>query len=79
MQQVMLFGEGHNGEVYDVKDGIREIRYIPDVPFPLEAIVFTINHYRSVNGETYLIGYHGKKPFIADVEEAIQRFKPTPV
>lgn len=79
MQHLMLFGEGHNGEVYDVKDGIREIRYIPDVPFPLEAIVFTINHYRSVNGETYLIGYHGEEPLIADIEEAILRFKPTPV
>ena len=79
MQQVMLFGEGHNGEVYDVKDGIREIRYIPDAPFPLEAIVFTVNHYRSGNGETYLIGYHGEEPLIAEVEEAIQRFKPIPV
>ena len=79
MQQVMLFGESHNGEVYDVKDGIRKIRYIPDVPFPLEAIVFTINHYRSGNGETYLIGYHVEQPLITDIEEAILRFKPTPV
>jgi len=79
MQQVMLFGEGRNGEVYEIEDGRREIRYIPDETFPLGEISFTVNKYISDNGEMYLIGYHGKEPLMPDVEDAIQRFKPIPI
>ncbi|MEH4798318.1 hypothetical protein PO472_05630 [Atlantibacter hermannii] len=79
MQQVMLFGEGRNGEVYDIEDGRREIRYIPDETFPLGEVIFIINEYLSGNGEKYLIGYLGRKPLMPEVEDAIQRFNPTPI
>lgn len=79
MQQVMLFGEGRNGEVYDIEDGRREFRYIPDETFPLGEVLFVVNQYISDNGETYLVGYIGREPLMPDVEEAIQQFNPTPI
>lgn len=79
MQEVMLFGEGHNGEVYDIEDGRREIRYIPQETFPLGEIVFVVYEYLSGNGNKYLVGYHGDEPLVPDVEDAIHRFEPTPI
>lgn len=79
MQQFMLFGEGRNGEVHEIKDGAREFRYIPDDTFPRGEILFTINQHRSGNGDIYLVGYHEQEPSIADIEDAIQRFNPTPI
>lgn len=79
MQDVMLFGEGRNGEVYKIKEGRREIRYTPDKTFPLGEIVFIIKEYLSDDGEMYLVGYHGREPLMPDVEEAIQLFKPIPI
>ena len=79
MQQVMLFGEGRNGEVYDIEDGRREFRYIPDETFPLGEVLFVVNQYISENGEMYLVGYHWREPLKPDIEEAIQRFNPTPI
>ncbi|HCB3503287.1 TPA: hypothetical protein MYV51_003143 [Citrobacter amalonaticus] len=79
MQQVMLFGEGRNGEVYEVEDGCREIHYTPDKTFPLGKVVFKITEYTSEDGEMYLIGYHGREPLTPDVEDAIQRYKPIPI
>ncbi|WP_212023849.1 hypothetical protein [Citrobacter portucalensis] len=79
MQDVMLFGEGRNGEVYEIEDRRREIRYTPDKTFPLGEVVFIINEYLSDNGEVYLVGHHGREPLMPDVEDAIQRFKPIPI
>jgi len=80
MQQVMLFGEGWNGEVRDIEDGLREFSYIPNLQDPrLREVLFIINNYISDNGEMYLIGYHGREPLMPDVEEAILRFHPNPI
>nr|WP_279116725.1 hypothetical protein [Enterobacter soli] len=79
MRQVMLFGEGRNGEVFDIEEGRHEIRYIPDETFPLGGVVYTIYEHRSDNGKMYLVGYHGFKPSMPDVEDAIQRFQPLPI
>lgn len=79
MQQCMLFGEGRNGEVFEIEDGARELRHIPDDTFPLGEILFTINQYRSGNGDIYLFGYHEKEPSTTDIEDAILRFNPAPI
>lgn len=79
MQDVMLFGEGRNGEVYKIKDGRREIHYTPDETFPLGEVVFIIKEYQSDDGEMYLVGYHGREPLMPDVEDAIQRYNPIPI
>lgn len=79
MQQVMLFGEGRNGEVREIEDGLRKRRYIPDETFPLGEVVFIIKEYQSDDGEMYLVGYHGREPLPPDVEDAIQRYKPIPI
>ncbi|ENL8725216.1 hypothetical protein AB6I73_000051 [Citrobacter amalonaticus] len=79
MQQVMLFGEGRNGEVREIEDGRRKLRYIPDETFPLGEVVFIIKEYQSDDGEMYLVGYHDREPLMPDVEDAIQRYKPIPI
>lgn len=79
MQEVMLFGEGRNGEVYEIEDGLRNFRYIPDGTFPLGEVVFIIKEYQSDDGEMYLVGYYGREPLMPDVEDAIQRYKPIPI
>lgn len=79
MQQFMLFGEGLNGEVHEIEDGVREFRRIPDETFPRGGVIFTINQHHSGNGDVYLFGYHGQEPLIADIEQAILLFKPNPI
>lgn len=80
MHNVMLFGEGWNGEVRDVEEGLRELRYIPPHQDPqLRELIFTIVNYISENGGVYLLGYHGKEPLSPDVEDAIFRNKPRPI
>ncbi|TBL95380.1 hypothetical protein [Hafnia alvei] len=80
MQHVMLFGEGWNGEVRDVEAGMQEFRYIPNQQDPhLREVLFTIKKYISDDGEMYLVGYFGKEPLMPDVEEAIFKYKPTPI
>lgn len=79
MQQVMLFGEGRNGDVYEIEDGLRVFRFIPDETFPLGEVLFIIDEHRSDNGDMYLVGYHGSEPLTQDVEDAIKQFHPTPI
>ncbi|WP_414667410.1 hypothetical protein [Escherichia coli] len=80
MQNVMLFGEGWGGEVRDVEQGMRELRYIPNLQDPrLREVVFSIVNYISDNGDMYLVGFRGKEPLPPDVEEAILRYNPRPI
>jgi len=76
----MLFGEGWNGEVRDIEEGRREYRYIPSQKDPyLREVLFTIKDYISETRDKYLVGYHGSEPLMSDVEEAIFKYKPTPI
>ena len=80
MHNVMLFGEGWNGEVRDVEEGARNLLYIPNPQDPrFREVAFTIVDYISDNGNMYLVGFHGQEPLMPDVEEAILRNNPRPV
>ena len=79
MRDVMLFGEGWNGEVRQVEDGVQRYNYIPQIGDPhLREIVFSIFLYEAINKNSYWIGYTGYKPFNPDIEGAILNFAPKP-
>ncbi|AUH00870.1 hypothetical protein CWC46_14265 [Prodigiosinella confusarubida] len=80
MHDIMLFGEGWDGEVRQVEQGAIRHQYIPHPQDPhLRAIEFIIKEYISDDGEMYLVGYVDREPLMQDVAEAIMRYRPTPV
>lgn len=80
MRDVMLFGEGWNGEVRDVEEGLHRYRYIPQATVPhLREAVFSIFQYRSFSGKYYWIGFPVLEPTLSDIERAIVRYQPAPV
>ncbi|MEX5413675.1 hypothetical protein [Atlantibacter hermannii] len=80
MRDVMLFGEGWNGEVRGVEEGLHRYRYIPMETAPhLREAVFSIFQYRAFNGKDYWIGFPVIEPALSDVEWAIVKYQPVPV
>lgn len=80
MQDIMLFGEGWNGEVRSIEQGLRKLHLIPQIADPhLREAIFVVAEHYSDNGEMYLVGYIGNEPLVEDVEEAIMRQKPKPI
>ncbi|WP_145600168.1 hypothetical protein [Yersinia frederiksenii] len=80
MQDIMLFGEGWNGQVRSIEQGLRRLNFIPHRKDPhLREATFQVTDYYSDNGEMYLVGYVGNEPVMEDIEEAIMRQKPKPI
>ncbi|CNI87502.1 hypothetical protein [Yersinia bercovieri] len=80
MQDIMLFGEGWNGEVRSIEQGLRKFNIIPYREDPhLREAIFEVIDYYSDNGDMYLVGYIGNEPLMEDIEEAIMRQKPKPI
>lgn len=72
MQDVMLFGEGWNGEVRQIEDGMQQFRYIPHAGEPkLREVVFTIIGYHANDGKGYLMGWTGIEPLNPDVNRPL--------
>ncbi|HDU5811509.1 TPA: hypothetical protein RFV84_000767 [Klebsiella aerogenes] len=79
MRDVMLYGEGWNGEVRNVEEGIQRFTYIPANGDPnLREVVFSLFIYESIDKNNYWLGYSGIKPLTANIEEAIFKYKPRP-
>ncbi|MEB6482471.1 hypothetical protein MXL48_05040 [Klebsiella quasipneumoniae] len=79
MRDVMLYGEGWNGEVRNVEEGIQRFTYIPVIGDPnLREVVFSLFLYESIDKNSYWLGYSGTKPLRANIEEAIFNYKPIP-
>lgn len=80
MNDIMLFGEGWNGEVRQIEQGLQEFHFIPNPHDPrLREAIFAVTTYQSDNGDIYLMGWSGIEPMQPDVEEAILRNRPTPI
>ena len=79
MHDVMLFGEGWNGEVRQVEEGVQRFPYIPQINDPnLREVVFSIFGFQSENGHSYCIGWAGGEPLLPDIEHAIRIYNPSP-
>lgn len=80
MRDVMLFGEGWNGEVRKVADGVHRYYYTPDENDQRHReAVFSVFEYRSLNGKNYWIGFPVIEPSLSDIEQAIVKYQPAPV
>ncbi|MCZ7836147.1 hypothetical protein [Atlantibacter hermannii] len=80
MRDVMLFGEGWNGEVRKVADGVYRYYYTPEGNDRRHReAVFSILEYRSFSGKNYWIGFPVIEPSLSDIEWAIMKYQPAPV
>ncbi|ELY2640095.1 hypothetical protein SM100_003796 [Cronobacter sakazakii] len=75
MNDVMLFGEGWNGEILTIANRARAIHHIP-VKHETRTVTFFITTYISDSGIPYLIGISELEPSQEDIEKAIVVYSP---
>nr|WP_318381630.1 hypothetical protein [uncultured Enterobacter sp.] len=80
MHDVMLFGEGWDGEVRQVEQGLKRFQFVPNpIDTHQREAEFTLIEFFSEDGEVYLVGYSDKEPKTPQVEDAILKNLPTPI
>ncbi|MEX3171561.1 hypothetical protein AB4M04_05640 [Serratia quinivorans] len=90
MHKAMLYGEGWNGDTWDVEEGQTELVLFPRPEFvdldvvrdeakEMKKVLFCIERYTSDNGNIYLLGFVGDMPGKDTIERDILRSKLAPV
>ncbi|PUW12512.1 hypothetical protein AUN02_02985 [Cronobacter sakazakii] len=75
MNDVMLFGEGWNGEILTIANRTKALHHIP-IKNETRTVSFFITTYISDSGIPYLIGISDLEPPKEEIEKAIVIYSP---